>query len=88
MAIEAELLESAASVTGTLGLWGDQPYALDAKLRQLPVHLILPDSADGRALEALATGTSTIAGDLGENWSPVSIETELNAVELTWEVTL
>ena len=65
--------------------WGDQPYALDAKLSDsFLVHLILPDSADGRALEALATGTSTIAGDLGENWSPVSIETELNAVELTW----
>jgi hypothetical protein len=82
--VDAGILNNGATVKGTLGLWGDQPYLFNAKLSELPVHLITPEPADGGLLEALATGKATIRGDFGETWSPVSVETRLDAVAINW----
>ncbi|MEQ1500899.1 MAG: translocation/assembly module TamB domain-containing protein [Myxococcota bacterium] len=79
-----ELLGRTAHVDGTLGLWGEQPYALTAKLDQLPAHLFYPIAADGTPIHAVVSGEVTVSGDFGEVWSPVALAANLDRVEATY----
>lgn len=78
------LLGGAATVDGTLGLWGEQPYALVATLRQLPAHTFYPTAADGRPVTAVVDGTVNVSGHFGPTWSPVTLDSTLDDVAVTW----
>lgn len=79
------LIGGTARVAGTLGLWGEQPYALTASLTELPAHLLYPDAADGTPIRATVSGTVDIGGDFGEVWSPVTIDADLPRIRLQYQ---
>lgn len=79
-----ELLGGGAHVEGTLGLWKEQPYALTADLRDLPVHLFYPVAADGTPITATVSGGMTVGGHFGEVWSPVTLAANIDDVEVTY----
>ena len=66
------------------GLWGEQPYALTADLRELPAHLFYPTAADGKPIEAVVSGQVLVAGDFGEVWSPVDLSAVLDDVSVAY----
>jgi hypothetical protein len=78
------LLGGAATVDGTLGLWGEQPYALVAKLRELPAHTFYPVAADGGPVRAVIDGTVAVSGHFGPTWSPVKLDSSLDRVDVGW----
>ncbi|HHO50018.1 MAG TPA: hypothetical protein ENK18_03895 [Deltaproteobacteria bacterium] len=80
-----DLIGGSARVAGTLGLWGEQPYALIAELSELPAHLLYPEAADGSPLRATVSGTVEIGGDFGEVWSPVTIDAKLPRIRLSYQ---
>ncbi len=80
----AVLLGGAATAEGTLGLWGEQPYSLEAELDRLPAHLFYPVAADGRDVRAHVSGDLSLGGHFGEEPSPVVLQTTLSGVELEW----
>lgn len=79
-----EVFGGAALVDGTLGLWGEQPYALTASLQRLPAHVFYPTAADGTPIEAIASGQLELSGHFGEEWSPVTLDTHLTDVEVKY----
>lgn len=79
-----ELLGGSAHVQGTLGLWKEQPYALTADLRNLPVHLFYPVAADGTPITATVSGEMTVGGDFGAVWSPVTLAANVSDVQVTY----
>lgn len=84
MAYSGALLGRAARVEGTLGLWGEQPYAAHIELDRVPAHLLYPIGADGKPIEAVASGTLDLSGHFGEAWSPVTLRAELPDVEMRY----
>lgn len=78
------LLGGAAAVDGTLGLWGEQPYALVATLDRLPAHIFYPTAADGRPVVAEVDGAVRVSGHFGPSWSPVALDSTLDRVEVAW----
>lgn len=78
------LLGGAAKVEGTLGLWGEQPYALTAELARLPAHLFYPVAADGSPVRAVVSGSLAVSGDFGEVWSPVTLRSRLDEVDVRY----
>ncbi|MCB9687341.1 MAG: translocation/assembly module TamB domain-containing protein [Alphaproteobacteria bacterium] len=79
-----DLLGGTARVDGTLGLWGEQPYALTADLRKLPAHLFYPVGADGSPITALVSGKMDVSGHFGEAWSPVTLRSQLDDVAVKY----
>lgn len=73
------------AVDGTLGLWGEQPYALTAALERVPAHVFWPTAADGQPVEAVATGAVRVSGDFGAEWSPVDLVADLTEVSVAWD---
>lgn len=84
MAYSGTLVGGATLVDGTLGLWGEQPYALTATLDRLPAHLLHPYGTDGSPIRALASGEVDISGHFGEVWSPVTLRATLPEVEVRY----
>lgn len=80
----AVLFGGAAEADGTLGLWGEQPYAVTVSMRDLPVHLLYPIAWDGSPIRATATGDMTVGGHFGEVWSPVELRARLDEVTLRY----
>jgi hypothetical protein len=78
------LLGGTASVEGTLGLWQEQPYALTAKLDKLPAHMFYPTAADGTPITAVVSGTVDVSGHFGEVWSPVTLTSRIDGVEVRY----
>lgn len=80
----AVVLGGAAEADGTLGLWDLQPYDIDIAMRDFPVHLLYPEGANGEPVRLTTTGHMDISGHLGETWSPVTLRTKLDEVELRY----
>jgi autotransporter translocation and assembly factor TamB len=78
------LLGGTARAEGTVGLWGEQPYAFDVKLTDVPAHVLYPDGADGSPISALVSGEMDLSGHFGETWSPVTLRAELVNVSVGW----
>jgi hypothetical protein len=73
-----------AEIQGTLGLWGDQPYALTGQLRKLPAHSLYPTGTDGQPIRALVSGDLDVSGDFGEVWSEVDLSLALDDIDVTY----
>ncbi|TVQ92193.1 MAG: hypothetical protein EA397_07475 [Deltaproteobacteria bacterium] len=67
------LLDESVSISLSAGLWGEQPYDLRAQLDELPIDLLYPVAADGRAIELRLSGDVVVSGHGGETPSPVEI---------------
>ncbi len=76
------LFGGTADVTGTLGLWDQQPYALSIVLDDLPVHRFYPEAIDGSPIRAMTSGEVAISGHFGPEWSPVELRSVLDEVEV------
>ncbi|MCB9692546.1 MAG: translocation/assembly module TamB domain-containing protein [Alphaproteobacteria bacterium] len=79
-----ELLGNAVVGDGTLGLWGDQPYRIDATLARFPAHVFYPVGADGSPIVAEGNGTLQLSGNFGPHWSPVTLDGQLDEVRVAW----
>lgn len=84
MAYRGPLLGGSITLDGTLGLWGEQPYALTARLVRVPVHALWPVAADGGAVTATVSGGLALSGHFGEAPSPVRIDAEADDVAVAW----
>ena len=70
---------------GTLGLWDDQPYRVEATLDQFPVHAIWPEAVDGTPIEALASGRIAVGGTFGGDApAPVDLSATLDEVSVSY----
>lgn len=79
-----DVLGGAGKVAGTLGLAGDQPYAVHAELTDFPLGFFYPRAPDGTPIEAGLTGSLDLAGKLGDHPTPADIDGTLQAVHLRW----
>ena len=79
-----EVLGSAAAITGTLGLWDEQPYTLNAALSQFPAHTLYPVAADGRRVEGVVDGTVVATGNFGADPSPVDLSGTFESITASW----
>ncbi|MSQ01691.1 MAG: hypothetical protein EXR71_07330 [Myxococcales bacterium] len=84
LAWSGALLGAAATLSGHLGIYGEQPYDVHAALSNFPVHLLYPDGADGTALSATLTGEVDLAGQIGDDPTPVDIDARLPSVAVSW----
>lgn len=84
IAWKAELIGEAARMQGTVGMWGEQPYELDAVLTDFPLHTFYPVAADGQPVTATTSGVAHLEGRFGEQTEPVVIDLTLNEVEARW----
>ncbi len=75
---------SQLAVAGTLGLWGEQPYEVDAWLRDFALDAAWPEAPDGSPVDAKVSGRAHIAGAFGEAPTPVEIGAELSGMTLRW----
>jgi len=80
----AAVAGGAAEIEGTLGLWGEQPYALSGVLNQLPLHSFYPTGTDGQPIRALASGDLAVSGHFGDHWSPVSLQLALDEIRVAY----
>ena len=71
-------------VAGTLGLWQDQPYTIQARLDRFPVSLLYAEAPDGSPVDMRLGGQARIAGRFGETPTPVAILAEMDQTSLTW----
>lgn len=83
-AYSGALIGGHADVEGTLGLWGEQPYAMGIVLDELPAHLFYPTAADGSPVTAVASGDLDLSGHFGPQWSPVTLRADLPDVAIDW----
>ena len=82
--LNGRLLGNTARLTGTLGLFEQQPYSLSAQLTALPAHTLYPIAADGKPLAAEVSGVVNVEGHFGEHPSPVSVDASLPTVEVRY----
>lgn len=78
------LVGHTAQAGGTIGLWGEQPYQLTARLDALPAHVFYPLGADGTPIFAEVSGDVELSGHFGEVWSPVTLRARLPEVEVRY----
>lgn len=84
MAFSGLLIGETIEVDGTIGLWDDQPYHVDARLLDFPAHALYPVAADGSPVRATASGTVRLDGNFGDDPSPVHLVTSLDDVRIDW----
>lgn len=84
LAWRATLLGEAGDAEGRLQLHGTQPYDLHASFRQFPVSVLYPDGADGSPIDASLTGEVELAGNFGDDPTPVDIEARFPEVKVVW----
>ncbi|RME24343.1 MAG: hypothetical protein D6798_11435, partial [Deltaproteobacteria bacterium] len=75
---------SQLAVAGSLGLWGAQPYEIDARLHDFALDPVWPEAPDGSPVQARASGEAHIAGAFGETPTPVEITAEFTDTLLRW----
>ena len=80
--LAGNLIGGTARLTGTLGLWEEQPYDLQISLNKLPGHVMYPIAADGSPITALLSGDMSVTGHLGPTPSAVALTTVLPDVEV------
>ncbi len=78
------ILGDALRTRGSLGMWGEQPYDVQATLDGFPVHLFYPRGQDGSPVEARVSGDLSLAGRFGDDPTPVDVEGHLDRVEARW----
>lgn len=78
------LVGDTARAGGTIGLWGEQPYRISARLQDLPAHVFYPLGADGSPIFAEVSGELELSGHFGETWSPVTLRANLPEVEVRY----
>lgn len=78
------LVGDGARVDGTLGLWGEQPYAVTARLQRFPVHLLRPVGEDGSPILATLSGDLSLGGHFGDDPTPVDIVGRFDEATLAW----
>ncbi len=81
---EGEILRGAARVGGRLALRGDQAYDVHATLDDFPADVFYPFGADGSRLEATLSGELELAGQLGEDRTPVDVDARFDEVRVAW----
>ncbi|MEZ4316499.1 MAG: translocation/assembly module TamB domain-containing protein [Myxococcota bacterium] len=79
-----KLAGGAVKTEGRLHLWGEQEYDVHAELADFPAHLLYPVAADGGPVRAVASGDLDLSGDLGEEWSDMTLDGTLRAVAVEW----
>ncbi|MDP2312537.1 MAG: translocation/assembly module TamB domain-containing protein [Pseudomonadota bacterium] len=79
------ILGDALRTRGTLGMWGEQPYDIEAAFSGFPLHLFYPRAQDGGLVDARITGDLSLAGRFGDNPTPVDIEGRFETVEARWD---
>ncbi len=84
LAWSAALLGDAATLSGHLGIYGQQPYDLHAALSNFPMHVLYPEGADGTPVLATLTGEVDLAGQIGDDPTPVDIDARFPKVEVSW----
>lgn len=72
------------AVRGSLGLWKDQPYSLDADFNAFPAQVLYPVAADGGPVEAVLSGTLALHGQFGDHPSPVDLIADATDVKVAW----
>ncbi len=72
------------ALDGTIGLWGEQPYLLDATFRDFPAHLAYPVAADGGRVTATLSGALALSGHVGDDPSPIDIVADATDVQVRW----
>lgn len=71
-------------VAGTLGLWDDQPYAIQARLDRFPVSLLYAEAPDGTPVDLRLGGQARISGRFGDAPTPVAIAAAMDQTSLRW----
>ncbi len=84
LAWRGALLGEAATLSGHLGIYGQQPYDVHAALVNFPMHVLYPDGADGTPVLATLTGEVDLAGQIGDDPTPVDIDARFPAVAFSW----
>lgn len=71
-------------VAGTLGLWDQQPYAIEAALSGFPVSLFYSEAPDGSEVDASISGLASVSGRFGDQPTPVAISARIDETRLAW----
>ncbi|NOY28495.1 MAG: hypothetical protein GXP62_21780, partial [Oligoflexia bacterium] len=69
---------------GQLGLWDDQPYRIDASLKDFPLSLLYSSAPDGSPIAASLSGQATVSGAFGEQPTPVAVVARFDDTRLSW----
>jgi hypothetical protein len=86
-AFTAKLIDRSIDVWGSVGLWGDQPYVVDATLQDAPLHVFYPRAADGTPITAQLSGEIRLNGQFGEHPTPVDIVADASKFDFGWDTT-
>lgn len=79
-----DVLSGRATGGGTIRLWDDPGYALEAVLDAVPLHLAWPVAADGNPTSALVSGAIAAGGSLEDPTRPLDLTAALDEVALSW----
>lgn len=80
-----DLLGNSIDSDFSVGLWGDQPYALSAVFTDVPLDRLYPVAADGSPTTARVSGDLELWGTFGESPSPPELRARLPEVRLAWK---
>ncbi|MFZ5477177.1 MAG: translocation/assembly module TamB domain-containing protein [Myxococcota bacterium] len=84
LAWDGKLVGDTLATKGTLGLWGEQPYQLSAKLDEFPAHVFYAVGADGSPITATLTGSVDLAGRFGDNPTPADAVVRIDHAVASW----
>lgn len=82
---DGDMVDGTLRADGTLELWDQQSYVVNADFERFPAHIFYPLAEDGSPVSATVTGAMDLSGQFGDNPTPVHIQGDFSELSASWD---